>query len=79
MLLGLWGGRGSGCLVLISLSSSPALFYAGTPSRGASGAQGSSRQVSFIPRLWGGGVQVFSPQQQGATGGRRGLRAPLCS
>lgn len=73
MLLGLLGGRGSGCLVLTSLSSSPALFYAGTPSRGVSGAQGSSRQVSFIPRLWWGGVL---PK---AAGGRRGLRAPLCS
>ena len=73
MLLGLSGERGSGRLVLTSLSSSPALFYAGTPSREVSGAQGSSRQVSFIPRLWRGGVLPT------AAGGRRGLRAPSCS
>ena len=62
------GEGGSGCPVLTSLSSSPAPFYASTPSRGVSGAHGSNRQVSFIPRL-GGCVQVFSPQRQGAAGG----------
>lgn len=71
------GEGGSGCPVLTSLSSSPAPFYAGTPSRGVSGAQGSSRQVSFIPRLGGGGgVQVFSPQRQGPTGGSERHHAP---
>ena len=66
------GGKGgSGRPVLTSLSSSPAPFYAGTPSWGVSGAHGSSRQVSFIPSL-GGGVSRCSPHSSRGPQGAQG-------
>lgn len=66
------GEGGSGCPVLTSLSSSPAPFYAGTPSRGVSGAQGSSRQVSFIPRL-GGVSRCFPHSGRGPQGAQNAI------
>ena len=69
MLLGLLGGRGSGCLVLISLSSSPALFYAGTPSRGGFRGPGEQQAGELHPKAVGGRCPGVLPT---AAGGHRG-------